>query len=114
MWMIDPALLCRKHLLGEHGELHKYRHTFDKQYRIEGRIAPVVQIEPASMAYRHDVLVQEMIARGYVHRSPYTQPDISYLPEDQQHVKVDPQQSLHDLCERCPECERRIHGRLHD
>jgi hypothetical protein len=25
MWMIDPVLLCRKHLLGEHGEIHKFR-----------------------------------------------------------------------------------------
>ena len=34
MWMIDPTLLCRKHLLGEHGELHKFIPSFRKQYSV--------------------------------------------------------------------------------
>lgn len=28
MWMIDPKLLCRKHLLGEHNEIHKHLPSF--------------------------------------------------------------------------------------
>ncbi|MFW6247177.1 MAG: hypothetical protein ACOC22_03345 [bacterium] len=30
MWGINPELLCKKHLLGEHGEIHKHRYNFVK------------------------------------------------------------------------------------
>ena len=33
MWMISPEWLCRKHLIGEHGEIHKH-------HSIAKRIAP--------------------------------------------------------------------------
>jgi len=98
MWMVDPRILCRKHLLGEHGELHKHRHNFEKKHSMTGRRG---QIEPASMQARHDELAKEMERRGYNHRSPYTQPDISYLPAD---MTVDVMESLADLCSRCSEC----------
>ena len=108
MWMIDPKLLCRKHLLGEHGEIHKHKHNFVKHHRIDRRIEPVVQIEPMSMKSRHDELSKEMIRRGFNHQSPYEQPDISYLPESQRVAKVDTNVSIHDLIERCPECASNI------
>jgi hypothetical protein len=108
MWMIDPKLLCRKHLLGEHGEIHKHRHNFVKKHSISKRVFPVVQIEPGSMELRHDELAKEMIRRGYNHQSPFEQPDISYLPELEQNVKVDKNHSMEDLISRCPECSIRI------
>jgi hypothetical protein len=108
MWMVDPKLLCRKHLLGEHGEIHKHRHNFVKKHSITNRIFPVVQIEPGSMEKRHDELAEEMLRRGYNHQSPFEQPDISYLPIYQQLVKVDTEVSLWDLKTRCPECAKNI------
>jgi hypothetical protein len=108
MWMVEPKLLCRKHLLGEHGEIHKHRHNFVKKHNITNRISPVVQIEPGSMEKRHDELAEEMIRRGYNHQSPFEQPDISYLPIYQQLVKVDTEVSLWDLKTRCPECAKNI------
>ena len=45
MWMIDPKLLCRKHLLGEHGEIHKHLPSLRKGHRVDGRFSPVVQIQ---------------------------------------------------------------------
>lgn len=108
MWMINSKLLCDKHLLGEHGEIHKHRHCFEKQYSIAGRISPIVQIEPANMANRHDQLVQEMLSRGMNHRSPYVQPDIRYLPIEYQNAQVDIWQSINDLVERCSVCAERI------
>lgn len=108
MWMIDPKLLCRKHLLGEHGEIHKHRHNFEKHHKMTGRIYPIVLIEPASMKSRHDELVEEMLSRGYNHNSPYEMPDISYLPIDQQNAKADMAHNLKDLAGRCEECEKRI------
>lgn len=100
MWLVDPRILCRKHLLGEHGEIHKHRHNFVKKHKMNGRIG---QIDPSLMEKRHQELAEEMIIRGYTHASPYEQPDISYLPE----MKVDVNLALTDLLSRCNECEQR-------
>jgi len=108
MWMVDPKVLCNKHLLGEHGEIHKHRHNFVKQHSIAKRISPVVQIEPSAMEIRHDVLAKEMLDRGMNHQSPFEQPDISYLPAFQQQAIVDTENSLRDLVNRCSECNERI------
>lgn len=106
--MIDPRLLGRQRLLGEHGELHKHRHNFAKRHSITGRISPVVQIEPLSMQSRHDALAAEMVRRGYNHASPYTMPDLSYLPPEHRNVRVDRDESIRELMLRCPESRERI------
>jgi len=108
MWMIDPRLLCRKHLLGEHGEIHKHRHNFVKQHSISKRVSPVVQIEPKSMESRHDELAAEMLRRGFNHQSPFEQPDISYLPDSERNAVVDINVSMSDLIERCPICKKNM------
>ena len=107
MWMCDPKLLYRKHLLGEHGEIHKFKHTFVKKHKKDKYIENNC-IEPSSMQKRHDELAEELLRRGYNHQSPFEAPDISYLPEDQRNYKVDVKTSLKDLCERCPDCRARI------
>ena len=108
MWMINPELLCNKHLLGEHGEIHKHRHNFEKKHKITKRISPVVQIEPESMEKRHNALAIEMQRRRYNHQSPYIQPDISYLNDNERFAKADLSVSIIDLKNRCPECSSRI------
>lgn len=108
MWMIDPKLLCNKHLLGEHGEIHKHRHNFVKQHSIAKRISPVVQIEPNAMETRHNILADEMLCRGMNHQSPFEQPDLSYLKNEERYAKADLSISISDLKSRCPECANRI------
>ena len=108
MWGINPKLLCDKHLIGEHGEIHKHRHNFVKQHSIAKRISPVVQIEPQNMEIRHNQLANEMTARGFNHNSPYELPDLSYLSTNERNAKVDIQNSINDLTNRCPECHKRI------
>lgn len=107
MWMINTNILCRKHLLGEHNEIHKHRHIFIKKHSIDGRIANC-QIEPKSMELRHNELVEEMKRRGYNHNSPYEQPDITYLTLNQQLFEVNKIKALKDLLDRCPECSKRF------
>ena len=107
MWMITPSLLCRKHLLGEHGEIHKHRHNFVKRHSIEGRRG---QIEPRAMGRRHDALACEMVRRGFNHHSPYEMPDLRGY--DLAGFTVDRNESLRDLCARCAECRRRIGRRM--
>ena len=102
MWMINPKILCRKHLLGEHGEIHKHRHNFIKKHKIEGRRG---QIEPLAMKDRHDKLAIEMNRRGYNHKSPYKQPDLTFYNLD--NFIVNKEKSIKDLCSRCFECKER-------
>lgn len=107
MWMVDPTLMCNKHLLGEHGELHKFMHNWVKHHRVDGRIAGNA-MEPSSYKSRHDVLAQEMARRGMNHRSPLDQPDFSYLPVEQRNFKVDVGMNLANLVGRCDSCADRI------
>jgi hypothetical protein len=58
------------------------------------------------MQSRHDELVEEMLRRGYKHKSPYEAPDLSAY--DFSEWSVDVEESIRDLKERCPECMKRI------
>lgn len=108
MWMIDPKMLCRKHLLGEHGEIHKHRNNFEKGHSIAGRISPIVLIEPASMQVRHDALAAEILRRGYKHKSSYELPDLSYLPDEEIYAQADIEYNIRDLTGRCDDCKERM------
>ncbi len=72
VWDVDPRLLCRAHLLGEHREIHAvwailtqdrrgYRHHPEVR-RWESRLA--------ALRARHEADVAEMARRGYRHASP--------------------------------------------
>lgn len=71
IWDLPPEVLCRKHLLGEHAELHAiwniltgdmsgYR-SHPETRRWEGKLKALYQ--------RHRLLVLEMEKRGYRHFS---------------------------------------------
>lgn len=107
--MVNPKLLCNKHLFGEHGEIHKHRHNFVKKHSVSGRLNPIVQIEPKSMKKRHDELTKEMERRtGKKYFSEYEQPDISYLSIHERKAEVNIKKSLQDLICRCEDCKERI------
>jgi hypothetical protein len=105
MWMIPPKYMCRVHLLGEHNEIHKFRHVFEKGYNIYNRILKK-QIEPKSMEKRHNQLVKEMINRNYIHKSPYIQPDLSIYSKEIQEFEIDFFESWKILINRCLECSK--------
>lgn len=105
MWGISTNLLCNKHLLGEHGEIHKHRHNFVKKHNMTGRMKAPAQINPHVMEKRHEELAMEMSRRGMNHKSPYLQPDTSYLPL----VEFNIEYNLIDLACRCEECADRIY-----
>lgn len=98
--------------MGEHFEIHKHRHNFVKQHSISGRIKPITMIEPAAMQTRHDELAKEILRRGMNHASPYTLPDLSYLPAEERTAKVSQTISYKELCKRCQECKKRINPSL--
>jgi len=108
--MVDPSVMCRKHLFGEHLELHMFAGSMAKKMNIDGYVRNNL-VEPKSIKKRHDQLVNEMRVRGYQsgidHQSPLEQPDISYLPLEIQNAKVDVESSLNDLMGRCSLCSSR-------
>jgi hypothetical protein len=65
-------------------------------------------IELDCVASRHEVVVEEMKARGYGHYTPIEQPVV--LNEELKGHHVDAFISTKDLCLRCAECRARIGG----
>jgi len=101
MWMIPPEFMCKQHIIGEHGEIHKFKKSFEKQYKINNRMFPIVQILPAKMKIRHDELAKYMN-----HKSEYILPDLSYLPKEYLEAEVDIEYNIKDLNNRCSECRK--------
>ena len=107
MWMVDPRILCRKHLLGEHVELSMFIGTFKRKLQINGYIKKNL-IEPLSLLNRHDELEQEIIRRDMNHNSPFDFELclLDYL-KDKKWITVNPMLALDDLIRRCPVCAAR-------
>ena len=99
MWMVDPALLCRKHLLGEHVECHMFRGSLHKGTSLRGFIDTGL-LDSRLLVQRHDQLATEMQRRGYRHASP--------LPHDFDAQAamgdVDVTAAMDELASRCEEC----------
>ena len=107
MWMISPALLCRKHLLGEHAECHMLAAAIRDGRKLDG-YARNGLIEPTSLYDRHVRLATEMRERGYKHDSPLMPLELCYLPADVRHARVISAESAGELFHRCPECRKRM------
>lgn len=103
MWMVNPKLLCRVHLLGEHNELHKIVGSLRKKRSISGYIKNDC-IEPKSIRKRHNELVNELKKRDYNHKSPLPEFNIDYLPKKEKNHKINKKKSKKDLLERCVLC----------
>jgi|TARA_R100000008_G_C3545115_1_gene147095 hypothetical protein len=104
MWMVNPQILCKQHLMGEYREHFAIAGTMRLKRNIFGYIRNNL-IEPKSIQQRYDSLRSEMLSRGYNPVKEFISPDISYLPESVQNYKVDVGASLDDLLSRCTECK---------
>lgn len=102
MWMVDPRLLCKNHLLGEHCEVHMLAGALRLGKSIEGYLRKH-ELEPALLYRRHAELVEEMLHRKMNHRSDPAEVDVSSWPTG----FVDPRVSRKELARRCPECRAR-------
>lgn len=109
MWGVNPFLLCDKHLIGEHGEIHKFIPTFAAHKGVHKRFYPVVQIQFKGYKERHDLLVDEMLRRGFNHFSPLVNvPDFENIYPEYYHLEVDQENSIRDLKLRCSICKEII------
>jgi hypothetical protein len=71
IWDIEPSRLCRKHLLGEHRELHGLWNILTQEKKGYSRHPETLRWKgkTAALRKRHQELLREMIARGYRHCS---------------------------------------------
>jgi len=97
MWKVDPRWMCRKHLLGEHVEMHMFYGTIKKGISIEGYVVTGL-VETWEIKARHDELALEMERRGYNHASPMLEFEV--VPEGY----IDVAESTRELIHRCQEC----------
>lgn len=99
MWNIDPRLLCTKHLVGEHGEIHKMIANLRNTRKWTESLTAKGFLEPQNALKRHDKLAKEMTKRGVNHKSPLDVAGVD-LPKG----KVDIKKSKQDLKARCKKC----------
>ena len=75
IWDLEPAKLCRKHLLGEHRELHALWSILANNKNGYSKHPETLRWKGKMQALylRHEILVVEMQKRGYRHLSPLDQ-----------------------------------------
>jgi len=101
MWGVNPVLLCDRHLLGEHVEMHMLVGALNKGISTRGyQDAGLVVL--SRIRSRHNALAREMTRRGMKHRSP--------LPPFtcRRGGHLDEAANLRELKRRCPACRQRI------
>lgn len=120
MWMVPPETLCRKHLLGEHGEIHKFLAmcriaksdgTSDERraYKHAETLIRSAMIETRcnKAEIRHLHLALEMIDRGYNHQSPFNAEEwhdnVERIAGDWSVNKYRAEVDLHRRCKECAE-----------
>ena len=100
--MVDPRIMCRQHLLGEHAEIHMFIGTINRGNSIKGYLEKGL-LEIHNLYGRHDELVREMRSRNYRHDSP-----ISKRCKQARNLgSVDKDKNLKQLISRCSRCRER-------
>ncbi len=74
IWDVEPSVLCRRHLLSEHRELHGLWNILTKHkgkggYSKHPETLRWIGKEKA-LYLRHEAQVREFIERGYKHHTP--------------------------------------------
>lgn len=97
IWDLDPKILCRKHLLGEHRELHALWSIISKGKKGYSKHPETLRWNGKlhALYLRHEELVKEMIKRGYKHNSPLDKREVKdssiqqiyvHTPEEQKEI----------------------------
>jgi hypothetical protein len=66
MWMVEPKIMCKNHLLGEHAEIHMFVWNIARNRSVNGYITKGL-LETHNLCSRHEELAQELTKRGYHH-----------------------------------------------
>ena len=106
MWNVPPEMMCRRHLLGEHLEMHMFAGAIKCGRSLKGYLEKGL-VETGNISARHDELAAEMQRRGYRHNSPLEGFVIVVSVGS-----VNTERSIAELCRRCPHCKKRIKERI--
>ncbi len=101
MWMVDPRIMCKNHLLGEHAEIHMFVGAIDRGQAVEGYLKKNL-LEIHNLFVRHEELVQEMKRRGYKHCSNLDKK----WKQTEKLGFIDKEKNLRELLKRCSRCKR--------
>ena len=110
MWEVEPRVLCRNHLLGEHYEMHMFTGTLAKGKSVAGYVRTGLVIVN-KIEERHNDLAVEMESRGYRHS--WDKPLRGYELSEETLTKYrlsqsfNHEKSLQELLSRCPVCRGR-------
>lgn len=102
--MVPPNTMCRKHLLGEHVEIHMAIGALKKGKSLAGFLNKRL-LEIHSLYSRHEALAHEMLLRGYQHQS-----ELPQMPLPYETATVDVAASWMELKRRCAECKKLSEG----
>jgi hypothetical protein len=104
MWGVDPAVMCDRHLLGEHAEMHMFVGCINRGMSIGGYVDGGL-VDTSLIRRRHDSLAGEMLRRGMRHASP--------LPvyRIKRQGGIDIPRNEQELFRRCGRCRERMKGR---
>lgn len=100
--MVDPRIMCRQHLLGEHAEIHMFIGTINHGNSIKGYLEKGL-LEIHSLYNRHDDLVKEMKSRNYRHDSAIDKK----WKQARNSGSVNKDKNLKQLINRCSRCRER-------
>jgi len=99
MWGIEPKMLCNKHLLGEHVEMHMFRGTIIKGIKVDGYIENGLVVL-GKIKERHDIIAAEMVKRKMNHKTPLNK------FEEGVGGKINISNNIEDIRKRCKECNK--------
>lgn len=110
MWKVDPKLLCKKHLLGEHVEMHMFVGSLNRGIKHYGYVAQGL-VEVHRIKERHDALVTEMTRRGIDHKTPLKYEEMHF--DYYKYIGyVSEEFNLWELSRRCFNCRDNIEKAL--
>jgi hypothetical protein len=101
MWMVNPKIMCRQHLLGEHVEIHMFIGTINRERSVKGYLEKGL-LEIHNLYNRHEELVKEMKRRGYNH---YSGVDKKWKLVEKAGF-INKEKSIAELTNRCSKCKR--------
>jgi len=107
MWNVNPKMLCRQHLLGEHVELHMFVGSINKGINVNRYVRDGL-LFVKRLRIRHLQLRREMRRRGYNHRSPLPKLRSDFTAHVDQANFIDVQANIVELKRRCSDCRARI------
>lgn len=109
MWMLNPRILCTKHLTIEHDDIHRLINLLITDSRIEDYDF-IDNIQFKGVIKRHDAIVCELLRRNIFHTTPLEKNDINIenIPDHMKSYVVDSKLSLKDLLIECNRCKMNV------